>query len=288
MPDDIVDQGGSWLTGPRKTQTSVKNHMESTKLTRSEIRRLVHNWIGVDDGYLRSFSYASHDHFWLEVCDIHVDTMRFNGTTRACFEKTLFEVKPKDQAAALRAILNDYPPNDKPDPDHPKFRSPALHREILAWISRLETGQVAVEVEIENSSQVVRRTLDDANTLLRTSGPQSAVDRVHTAMHGYLHSLCHEIDIQLDGRPTMNQLFKALRRAHPALADIGARAEDVNRILGSLATILDALNPIRNNASVAHPNDQLVGEPEARLVINVVRTLLNYLEDKRRHSQTYS
>ena len=270
-----------------QTQTVVKNHMESMKLTRRDIGRLIHNWIGVDGGYLGSFSYANHNRFWLEVCDIPVDTNRFDGTTRECFEKTLLEVKAKDQAAALRAILNDYPPNDEPDPDRPKFRSPALHREILAWISRLETGQVAVEVEIESSSEVVRRALDDADTLLRTSGPQSAVDRVHTAMHGYLYSLCQEIDIQLDGRPKMNQLFKALRGSHPALADIGARGEDVNRILGSLATILDALNPIRNNASVAHPNDRLVGEPEASLVINVVRTLLNYLEDKRRRCYTY-
>ena len=81
------------------------------------------------------------------------------------------------------------------------------------------------------------------------------------AMHGYLRALCDEIDVQLDGHPTMNQLFKALRRSHPALAEVGARGEDVNRILGSMATILDALNPVRNRASVAHPNDQLIGEP---------------------------
>ena len=256
--------------------------MESVKLTRSEIGRFVYNWIGVDAGYLGSFTYASHDRFWREVGDVYVDTNLFAGTARECFEKTLFEANAKDQAAALRAIVDDYPPNDEPDPDRPKFRSRELRREIFAWISRLETGQVAVEVEVESSSEVVRRALDDADTLLRTSGPQSAVDRVHTAMHGYLHSFGQEIGVKPDGRPTMNQLFKALRGSHPALADIGARGEDVKRILGSFATILDALNPIRNNASVAHPTDQLVGEPEARLVINVVRTLLNYFEDKRR------
>ena len=101
-------------------------------------------------------------------------------------------------------------------------------------------------------------------------------------MHGYLHSLCDEINVKLDGRPTMNQLFKTLRGSHPALADVGARGDDVNWTRGAIATILDALNPVRNNASVAHPNDQLVGEPEAHLVINIVRTLLNYLEDKHR------
>lgn len=255
---------------------------DEARLTRKEVGRLVHNWIGVDGGYLGNFSYARHDQFWMEVCDVQVDTAAFPGPTRACFEATLFEASAKDQSAVLRTILEDYPPLAKPDPEHPKFRSPALHREIKGWISRLETGQVAVEVEIELVSDVVRRALDDAAILLRTSGPQSAVDRVHTVMHGYLHTLCDEAKISVGDRPTMNQLFKALRVAHPALADVGIRAEDVNRVLGSMATILDALNPVRNNASVAHPNQQLLGEAEATLVINTVRTLLNYLEDKRR------
>ena len=52
------------------------------RLTRKEIGRLVHSWIGVDGGYLGGFSYASHDRFWLENCDIAVDTSAFTGTTR--------------------------------------------------------------------------------------------------------------------------------------------------------------------------------------------------------------
>ena len=263
--------------------SSIGSAMDSVKLTRREIGRLVHNWIGVSGGYLGNFSYARHDRFWLDVCDVCVDTSGFDGTTRECFEHTLFEVDASDQAAALRAILEEYPPQQQ-DPDRPKYRTPALYREILGWISRLETGEVTVEVTLERASDVVQRALDDASTLLRASGPQGAVDRVHTAMHGYLMSLCAEVGVVLDGRPTMNQLFKSLRESHPALADVGAREEDVKRILGSMATILDALNPVRNNASVAHPNPELVGEPEATLVINTVRTLLSYLELKRRRS----
>ena len=147
---------------------------------------------------------------------------------------------------------------------------------------RLETGTVAVQVEIASASEIVRRALDDANTLIRSSGPQSAVDRVHTALHGYLHSLCDEVGIDPGERPTMNQLFKALHVGHPALANLGPRSDDIRRILGSMAAILDALNPVRNNASVAHPNNDLVGEPEAYLVINTVRTLLGYFELRRK------
>jgi hypothetical protein len=257
---------------------------DDPRLSRKEIGRLVHNWIGVDGGYLGSFSYAKHDRFWMETCDLHVDTSAFPGTTRACFEETLFEASARDQAAALRAILEEYPLPTEPIASLPKFRTPALNREMNAWITRLETGEVGIEVDLETASDIVRRALDDADVLMRTSGPQSAVDRVHTAMHGYLHSLCDEVDISTKDRPTMNQLFKALRVKHPSLADLGTRPEEVTRILGSMATILDALNPVRNNASVAHPNDELIGEPEALLVINTVRTLLGYLENKRRQT----
>lgn len=255
---------------------------DGSRLTRREIGRLVHNWIGVDDGYLGKFSYATHDLFWMETCDLHVDTTAFPGPTRECFEKTLFAAGARDQAAALRAILEEYPPPDELDPTHPKFRTPALHRQINTWVTRLETGEVTIDLDLASASEVVRRALNDSETLMRTSGPQSAVDRVHTAMHGYLHSLCDEVGIDHSERPTLNQLFKKLRAQHPSLAGVGTRPEEVTRVLGSMASILDALNPVRNNASVAHPNEELIGEPEAMLVINTVRTMLGYFESKRR------
>jgi hypothetical protein len=37
---------------------------------------------------------------------------------------------------------------------------------------------------------------------------------------------------------------------------------------------MDALNPVRNRATVAHPNAELLEKEEAMLVINVARTLL--------------
>jgi hypothetical protein len=45
----------------------------------------------------------------------------------------------------------------------------------------------------------------------------------------------------------------------------------------ALANIINVLNPVRNRASVAHPNEMLLEEAEAMLVINSVRTLLHYL-----------
>jgi len=78
----------------------------------------------------------------------------------------------------------------------------------------------------------------------------------------------------------MVALLRKLEAGHPKLADLGPRAQDIKTILTASASILDALLPVRNQASVAHPNAALLGEDEARLIINVGRTLLNYLDAK--------
>jgi hypothetical protein len=131
-----------------------------------------------------------------------------------------------------------------------------------------------------NATAVVARALADAEALLRTSGATSGVARVHTALHGYLISVCDDFEISYPERPTMPQLLRRLRQEHPAFYDLGPRANDIERVLNSSATILDALNPLRNQASVAHPNPRLLDTDEAWLVINVARSLLAYFGAK--------
>lgn len=170
----------------------------------------------------------------------------------------------------------------EPDPNRPAFRSVDMHNRILAWITRLETGRDSVTVAIENPSEVVQRALGDAEVLMKTQGPQSAVDRLHTAMHGYLIGLCDEASLSYPDRPTMNQLFKVLLSDHPKFSSVGERPQDITQILRGLGQILDAMNPVRNNSSVAHPTANLIGVDEAWLVVNSVKTVLGYFEAKRR------
>lgn len=208
-----------------------------------------------------------------------MDTHEYDGTTREHFEETLFEAERHQQVAVLSAILTDYPPLPEPIPGKEWFRSEAQHQQILAWVARLETGEgMVAQANIPTASEVVRLALADAQALQAATGPTSAVDRVHTAMHGYLKQVCDESAIAYPSQPTMTQLLKALRREHPAFDVTGPRDDDIRRVINSLGSILDALNPVRNNASVAHPNDELLGPAEATLVINTVTSLLTYLE----------
>jgi hypothetical protein len=254
-------------------------------LSPAQIGRVISDWLGVEGGYLADFTYASHDRFWFEVCARTVDTRGFEGTTRECFRSNMLDATPSEQALVLRALIDRYPISEPPLPERPQLRTAEFKRIIESWIGRLESEQVAIPMSVASPSDIVRRALEDADALITASGPQSAVDRVHTALHGYLLTLCRQAAIDIPGeRPSIAQLVKALRLRHPALAELGPQRREVERLLSGISTILDALNPIRNLASVAHPTDELVGEAEAMLAINAARSILAYLELKVRQA----
>jgi hypothetical protein len=134
------------------------------------------------------------------------------------------------------------------------------------------------------TSEVVERAIADAEHLIENGrGASSALDRVHTTLHGYLIQLC--IDAQLieatAEHVSMTLLFKKLREDHPKFQYVGPRAAEVGSALRASSSIIEAINTLRNNASVAHPNEAIVPEPEAMYLINLSRSLLHYLEMKR-------
>ena len=163
----------------------------------------------------------------------------------------------------------------------PRFGYDIKKIEIKPLIDRTSEGTMLVQSpEPKISSEVVERAIRDAEASIKASNAISGVDRVHTALHGYLRAVCDREDIIYGHEDSMARLFKLLRHHHPALQDLGASSLEIERILQSFATIMDVLNPIRNNATLAHANVDLLGKNEAMLVINVARTILHYLDAK--------
>jgi len=237
--------------------------------------RIVNRYIGVSGGYLGDFSYRTHADFYPEHCDLDIDPYKYEGTTRERFIAILTSLPPRDQARVLRGVIERFPVGEGPN-----TRTEAAHNELLEVAHRLETGGLVAGVVPRITSDVVSLAIGDAEALLHTSGPTSAVDRIHTSLHGYLMAVCDSAGVAYAPADSMVALFKKLRSGHPKLVDLGPRAQDIEKVLNSCASILDAMLPVRNRASVAHPNTELLGEEEARLVINVGRTLLNYLDAK--------
>ena len=243
------------------------------------IIKLVNRYIGVSGGYLglpeeHRFTYASHQDFYPEYCGFYKDTLKAEGTTKTRFISTFLSSTPKEQAKILRGITERFPVGEGP-----ATRTEALKAEFLAEAGKLEKQDYIDDPEIASSSEVVFEALKDATELIANRKAVSAVDRVHTAFHGYLRSVCTDANIAFTKEDDLVALVKKIFETHPKLK-ISVKSEEIRNVARSIASISNSLNPIRNQGSLAHPNENLLDEPEAQLVINTVRSLMIYLDSK--------
>lgn len=223
---------------------------------------------------------------------------RGNGKAAEVLQKLPFELRAgtnyfQDEFSVLYAVL---PLERYVRVQEIRASSGDLFRAIAETITEIRpepcTRFVVVKLEAADSpapvappspqvtSEAVETALSDAEHLIRATSPASALDRVHTALHGYLRIVLEREGITYEPKASITRLFKLLREQHPAVRDLGAHSEDLWRILTSTASVVDALNALRNNASVAHPNEALLGPAEAMLAINSARTLFHYLDSK--------
>lgn len=237
--------------------------------------RLVNMYMGVDGGYLADFTYRTHREFYPLYCDLNVNPDEIEGTTRERFIQILSSRPPHQQATIIRGVLEKYPAGSA------TIRTQALHDEYRTLADRLERDGMVAGNAPEATAEVVRQAIDDVQALLDRGGPTSAVDRVHTALHGHLQYLCAGAGIDHDQKnDSTTALLKKLRLRHPQLQNLGTRSQDIVKVLNAAGAMLDALTPVRNHASLAHPNKDLLGREEAQLVVNAGRTLLTYLDSK--------
>ncbi|EPN3328666.1 abortive infection family protein, partial [Escherichia coli] len=111
------------------------------------------------------------------------------------------------------------------------------------------------------------------------NGPHRAYDRVHTALHASLRQMCANHGIATNSTNNNVPGLLSLITAHlKALPDDG-RNEDVFKMLKSSAAILHGINNLRNNYSMAHPTETLLNEADARFAINLVRSIMTYVDE---------
>jgi len=250
----------------------------STLLTKRDILKLVNDYIGVYSGYLGNFSYRTHAEFYPFYCDLDINPNTLEGTTRERFIKILSEQEPVNQSKIIRGVLNKFPVDQI---EKPASRTQELYKYFDTVASQLEHSSVIIHnPSIIEKYQVLNQALSDAVLLMKQSAPSSAVDRIYTYFQGYLEAICFDQNIKIDQDEKITKLFKIIKSNHPAFLISTPRSEEINKVLNSLSAIIDALPAIRNRATLSHPNPELLDNPEAILVIDVIKTIANYLENK--------
>jgi hypothetical protein len=234
-------------------------------------------WIGVHQGYLGDFSYRTHHEFYPDYCDIEdIDSYRVEGTTRVRFETILMRETPARQSRILRGVLKKFP-----NP-HDKTREAEHSRRLQDLIARCEGGIPIEPVKPAEGRVIVELALREAEDRIREGEPLSAVDRMHTAFAGFLEGIAAERKVETGKDAPTTKVFKLLRLACPELRPARQHGEQIERVLNSLASVMDALNPLRNHGTLAHANEHLIEAAEAMLYVNAVKTLMHYLNSKLR------
>lgn len=185
---------------------------------------------------------------------------------------------------AIEHILEDDPANLDVLLDHSSIVDWLKKNDGAVFAHITDGGQPAAVPlpPLKVTSKAVETALSDAEVLISSKGPSSAVDRVHTALHGYLLAVCDIQGIPYNPNPGLTELFKAVRQHHPAMTqkNLGPHGPQILQIIQGFASTIHVVNELRNQASVAHPNKDVLGVDEAALAINATRTVFAYLNSK--------
>ncbi len=128
----------------------------------------------------------------------------------------------------------------------------------------------------------VEECLDQCQTLISNHSLGSAVDRAHTALHGYMKEICTAFELEVLGsHPKIQDYWSEIKLHHPKFnVDVKEYHTPINQVVGTIGKVIDKINDLRNNKTYSHPNDEILGEGEARLVINLSRVFLQYIDGK--------
>ena len=167
-------------------------------LTKREITRIVNRYIGVSGGYLGDFSYGTHTEFLCGALRPRPESVRVppRGHHAVAFHR---RHGAKVATPMCRRRSSEVSWRNIRRGSEPPIGSDAVRTvdaaELVAMVDRLERGGMVAGTAPTFTSEVVIRALDDVEALLRNGGATSAVDRIHTSLHGHLRFLCHAAGI---------------------------------------------------------------------------------------------
>lgn len=127
-------------------------------------------------------------------------------------------------------------------------------------------------------SDAIKKAIEGTEIFIKEGKYDSAVDRVHTAFHGYLRKLLTDHQIPFAREDTLSILYNKLHDFYGKTIQPPDVAEKIKKIMRSGMGMVNAINELRNQNTIAHPNGALIQKREAQLVIRLVNAMVDYIE----------
>lgn len=158
-----------------------------------------------------------------------------------------------------------------------KHRDDNLYNAIELYING-DALRTVTASPVNHTNNNIYTLLKDAESLIKNQGPGNAYDRIHTALHATLKVMCDKHSIIRKDDAGVHELLPLINNHLKAQGDT-ERNKLVFDMLRSTNAILDKANQLRNHHSNAHPNDGLLNDADAKFAINLIRSIMSYLDD---------
>ncbi len=139
----------------------------------------------------------------------------------------------------------------------------------------IEDTEQMLKVPKKVKNDTLKLAMNDANKFILDKNYTSALDRIHTFFMGYIREDLKCKNIEYTETETLNQLFKKLYSYYENKESLDKK---IGTILKSMTGAISSINDLRNKNSLSHPNEYIVNQRDAKLAIDAVSLIINYLE----------
>ena len=160
-----------------------------------------------------------------------------------------------------------------------KARIAQIFQPLIDMLNASENNIAVDFPKVSLQSNTVRQAIADAELFIREKKYESAVDRIHTAFHGYLRQILDRHQIAYKSDDSLPSLYAKLHSYYRTAIQPPDVADKIREIIRSGGSMVTKVNELRNNNTVAHANTQLIQKREAELVIRMLNAIWDYIED---------
>lgn len=132
---------------------------------------------------------------------------------------------------------------------------------------------------IATRTSTIQKALSDADAFMNAGRFDSALDRIHTAFHGYLRQLLTDYEVSYVESDSLPQLYAKLHSFYGNQIQPLEVGNLVKTAMRSATGMVSVLNDARNRHTVVHPNAALIKRREAKLVIQMIKVMVDYIEE---------
>lgn len=233
------------------------------------------------DGCVLDFTNKTFSDFILDSVEIDIYEEKFNyyTTSKANRLRRFWEIESNFIVAKLTTDMAQYWKSQKLIKNLEITKNEdSLYTECIKIADRLKNEKQILNQNVitgEFDDKEISRLLNDIQNNIKIDQPQLVLDRLHTYLVSYFRNLCKKHDIEYFQNDTINNLCGKYKKHLEANSLI--ETEMSKRIIGSIISLLESFNSIRNDKSFAHDNE-ILSYAESVFVIENVLSILKFIE----------